>query len=220
MKAILFGASGMIGQGLLRECLQDPGIKAILSVVRAETGIRHPKLREIVHRDFLDFTPIEQDLAGFDACFFCLGISAAGLTEADYRRVTHGITLAAARALLRLNPALTFLYISGAGTDGTERGRSMWARVKGKTENDLLALPFKAAYMFRPAGIQPLHGIQSKTRSYRILYALLGPLLPALRRLFPAYLTTTEQLAKAMLRVAREGAPTRILEAADLPKLG
>lgn len=216
MKALIFGASGMVGQGILRECLLDPGVKAVVSVVRAPTGATHAKLREIMHGDFLDFLPIEGELSGLDACFYCLGVSAAGLSEAEYTRITHDYALAAARTLLRLNPALTFVFVSGAGTDSSAQGRVMWARVKGRTENELLALPFKAAYMFRPAAIQPLQGIRSKTRSYRVLYALLGPLLPVLRRAFPNQVTTTEVLAKAMLRVAREGHPKRILESADL----
>lgn len=216
MKVVLFGASGMVGQGLLRECLLDPGIESVLSVGRTATGARHDRLRELVHGDFLDFTPIEGELGGLDACFFCLGVSAAGLTEAEYRRVTHGFTLSAASALVRLNPAMTFIYVSGAGTDSSERGRVMWARVKGKTENDLLALPFKGAYMFRPGVIQPLHGITSRTRAYRVLYTLLGPALPALRRAFPKHITTTGQLAKAMIRVAREGFHKPVLESGEI----
>lgn len=219
MKVLLFGASGMVGQGLLRECLLDPGVEAVASVVRAPTGSSHPKLRELVHGDFLDFSPLEGELSELDACFYCLGASAAGLSEADYTRITHDYALAAARTLLRLNPALTFVFVSGAGTDSSGAGRVMWARVKGRTENDLLAMPFKAAYMFRPAAIQPLHGIQSKTRAYRVLYRVLGPLLPVLRGAFPNSWTTTEHLARAMLRVAREGAPKAILESRDIHHL-
>src|SRR5204863_5923892 len=178
MNVILFGATGMVGQGVLRECLVDPDVEQLLSIVREPSGRSEPKLRELVHRDFFDFSPIENDLAGYDACFFCLGVSSAGMKEADYRRVTYDITLAAARVLARLNPNMTFIYVSGTGTDSSEKGRSMWARVKGKTENDLLRLPFKAAYMFRPAAIVPLHGIRSKTKLYQAFYTALGPLLP------------------------------------------
>jgi uncharacterized protein YbjT (DUF2867 family) len=165
--------------------------------------------------DLLDLSALEADLAGFDACFFCLGVSSAGMTEERYRQVTHGITLAVARTLARLNPGMTFIYVSGAGTDSSGNGRSMWARVKGQTENALLQLPFKAAYMFRPAGIQPLHGITSKTKSYRVLYALTKPLLPLLVRL-PKYMTTTEQLGRAMLQVVRRGYSKQILESVDI----
>jgi nucleoside-diphosphate-sugar epimerase len=151
MKVILFGATGMVGQGALRECLLDPGVEKVLAIVRRATGQRHEKLREIVHRDFLDFSGIEGELAGYDVCLFALGVSSAGMSEPDYVRVTYDVTMAAASAILRRNPALTFVFVSGASTDGTEKGRVMWARVKGRTENALLRLPFKASYMFRPA---------------------------------------------------------------------
>src|SRR5580698_4735067 len=198
MNVLLFGATGMVGQGVLRECLRDPEVQRVQIVGRSAAGVEDPKLTEIIHQDLWHFDSIETSLAGFDACFFCLGISSAGMSESDYERVTYGITLAAAETLSRINPKMTFIYVSGAGTDSSEHGRVMWARVKGKTENALLRLPFKAAYMFRPAGIQPLHGITSKTKSYRILYALTKPLLPLLA-LFPKYMTTTEQLGRAML---------------------
>jgi uncharacterized protein YbjT (DUF2867 family) len=214
MKVVLFGASGMVGQGVLRECLLDPRVERVLSVGRSATGQQHPKLRELVHADFLDFSAIENDLAGYDACFFCLGVSSAGMSEADYRRVTYDFTLAAAQTLARLNPNMTFIYVSGAGTDSTERGRTMWARVKGATENALLRLPLKA-FMFRPALIQPMHGIRSKTTSYRVFYALTAPLLPLLKRL-PRYVTTTEQIGRAMIAIAEHGAPSPILESADI----
>lgn len=208
----------MIGQGVLRECLLDPEVVDVLSIVRSGTGQQHPKLHEIVHKDFLDFSAIESDLAGFDACFFCLGVSSAGMSEGNYRRVTYDITLAAASALVKLNPEMTFVYVSGAGADSSERGRSMWARVKGQTENALLRLPFRAAYMFRPGVIVPRHGIKSRTRLYRALYAVLGPILPLLQR-FPNYVTTTEKLGQAMLRAAKRGAPQPVLESADINRL-
>ena len=210
----------MVGQGVLRECLRDGEVESVLAIVRSATGESHPKLQELVHPDFFDFSELGPRLAGYDACFFCLGVSSAGRSEEEYRRVTHDITLAAAKVLVERNPAMVFVYVSGAGTDGTERGRSMWARVKGKTENALLALPFRAAYMFRPAVIRPGPGITSKTRSYRILYALFRPLLPLLRTLFPGYVTTTEEVGRAMLEVAKHGAPKRILENADIVALG
>jgi uncharacterized protein YbjT (DUF2867 family) len=216
MKIILFGATGMVGQGVLRECLLDPDVERVLSIVRASTGRREPKLRELVHKDFFDFSAIENELSGFDACFFCLGVSSAGMKEAEYRRVTYDITLAAARVLAPLNPAMTFIYVSGMGTDSSEKGRSMWARVKGKTENDLLRLPFKAAYMFRPAAIVPLYGVRSKTKLYQAFYTALGPLLPMMYEAFPRYVTTTEQVGRAMLIVARQGAPKSVLENSDI----
>jgi len=219
MNVLLFGASGMVGQGVLRECLLDPEVTAVLSIVRSSTGQRHPKLREIVHQDFFDFSSIESELAGFDSCFFCLGVSSAGMSEQDYRRITFDITLAAAQTLVKLNPNMTFIYVSGAGTDSSEHGRMMWARVKGQTENALLRLPFKAAYMFRPGVIVPLHGINSRTMLYRVPYAILGPLLPLLNRLFPKYVTTTEKLGRAMLIAAKRGAPKPVLESADINKL-
>jgi uncharacterized protein YbjT (DUF2867 family) len=215
MKVILFGATGMIGQAALRESLLDPEVETVLAVVRTPTGERHEKLRELVHADFSDLSPVRDQLTGLDACLFCLGVSSAGMSEADYRHVTYDITLSAAQLLAAQNPGLTFVYVSGAGTDNTERGRSMWARVKGETENALLALPF-TAYMFRPGFIQPMHGAVSRTRWYRVLYAVTAPLYPVLRPLLPAYLTNSEQLARTMLRVAADGAPKRVLETRDI----
>jgi uncharacterized protein YbjT (DUF2867 family) len=216
MKILLFGATGMVGQGVLRECLLDDDVERVLSVGRAKTGVEHAKLRELVHDDFADFSPIADRLAGCDACFFCLGVSSAGMKEADYRRVTFDITLAAARALVENNPNMTFVYVSGAGTDSSERGRSMWARVKGETENALLALPFKAKYMFRPAYIQPLHGVRSKTKLYRGFYAAMAPTYPVLKAVAPKYVTTTERVGRAMLYVVKHGYPKSVLENADI----
>jgi len=206
----------MVGQGVLRECLLDPDVESVVSVGRGATGHYHPKLLELEHSNFLDFSAIENQLQGFDACFFCLGVSSAGMSEENYEQVTYGFTIAAARALVPLDPKMTFIYVSGAGTDSTEHGRSMWARVKGKTENELRRLPFRAAYMFRPGLIVPLHGIRSKTRVYRLLYMLLGPLLPLLKGRFPKYVTTTEQIGRAMLKVAKHGWPKPVLETSDI----
>ncbi len=216
MRVLLFGATGMVGQGVLRECLLNPDVESVVAVLRNATGQQHPKLHELPHGDFLDFSSIENQLSGFDACFFCLGVSSAGISEENYQRITYSFTLAAALVLVKLNPTMTFIYVSGAGADSSERGRSMWARVKGKTENHLLRLPFHAAYIFRPGLIVPLHGIQSKTRLYRAFYTLLGPLLPALRGRFPKYVTTTEQIGRAMLKVARHGWPKPVLETYDI----
>ena len=209
----------MVGQAVLRECLLDPDVESVVSVVRRATGTEHPKLREIVHADFHDFSSIEPELTGVDACFFTLGITSAGMAEEDYRRVTYDITMAAATTLLRLNPQLTFVFVSGAGTDSTERGRVMWARVKGAAENALLRMPFKGAYMFRPAAIQPLHGIRSRTASYRIAYTVMSPVLPLLRRFFPQYFTTTEKLGRAMIAVTKHGAPKQVLESKDINEI-
>ncbi len=216
MKAILFGGTGMVGQGVLRECLLDPEVERVVSIGRGATSQQHPKLREIVHPDMIDYSAIESELSGFDACFYCLGISSAGMREAEYRRVTYDYAVAAAQVLARLNPSMTFVFISGAGTDSTEKGRVMWARVKGMTENALLRLAFKAAYMFRPGVIVPLHGIRSRTALYRIPYIVMGPILPLLRTAFPKYVTTTEILGRAMIAVAKRGYPHSILESVDI----
>ena len=216
MNILLFGATGMVGQGVLRECLLDPDVERVLVIGRAPTGQQHDKLVEIVHADLFDLAPIEAELAGWDACFFCLGISSAGMKEADYTRVTYDLTLAVAEVLARRNPAMSFVYVSGAGTDGSERGRSMWARVKGKTENALMRLPFKAAYMFRPGYVQPQHGIVSKTRLYRLVYAVVGWMYPLWNALFPGFVTTTEKVGRAMLHVVRSGAPAAVLENRDI----
>jgi uncharacterized protein YbjT (DUF2867 family) len=219
MKIILFGATGMVGQGALRECLLDSGIESVLAVGRSPTGQRHPKLREILHDNFMDYSAIESRLAGYDACFFCLGVSSVGINEERYRHLTYDITLAAATTLARLNSQMVFVYVTGQGTDSSEKGRLMWARVKGKTENDLLKLPFKAAYMFRRAAIQPLHGIRSKTAWVQAIYVAAAPLLSLLHRVAPKYMTTTEQVGRAMIRVARNGYPRPVLESEDINRL-
>jgi uncharacterized protein YbjT (DUF2867 family) len=220
MKAVLFGATGMVGQGLLRECLLDRTVEQVLSIVRNSTGQQSAKLSELVHKDFFDFSPVESQLSGYDSCFYCAGRSSAGMTEESYFHATYDMTLAAGQTLARLNSPMTFLYVSGAGTDSSEKGRTMWARVKGKTENALLRLPFKAAYMFRPGVIQPLHRIRSKTASYRVLYAVMNPVLPLLRWLLPQYITTTEILGRAMIHVAQNGHANRILETRDINQAG
>ena len=219
MKVILFGASGMLGQGVLRECLRDPRVTAVLAIGRAPTAETHAKLRQIVHQDFTDFSALEAELGGADACFFCLGVSSAGMSEADYRHVTFDFTLAAARTLAKVSPGLTFIYVSGTGTDSSARGRSMWARVKGETENALFALPFKRAYMFRPGFIQPMHGIKSRTRLYRVLYAVTTPLFPIVKLLSGKSAITTEDVGRAMIDAAANGAPKPLLENRDIRAL-
>jgi uncharacterized protein YbjT (DUF2867 family) len=216
MKVIIFGATGMVGQGVLRECLVDPGVESVLSVGRSPTGQQHAKLQEILHDNFFDFSAIEPRLTGYHACFFCLGVSSVGMDAERYRHLTYDLTMAAATTLAKLDPGMVFTYVTGRGTDSTEQGSMMWARVKGKTENDLLKLPFKAAYMFRPAGIQPLHGVRSKTGWIQAIYVVTSPLLGWLVRTAPGSMTTTERVGRAMIAVARDGYPKPVLESEDI----
>jgi len=205
----------MVGQGLLRECLRDPGVRSVLAVGRRPTRQAHAKLREVTCPDLFDLGCAADDLAGYDACFWCLGVSAAGMNEAEYTRLTFDLTLAWARLLARVNPGMTFLYVSGAGTGGS----AMWARVKGRTEAALLAL-LPSAYMIRLAVLRPVHGEVSRTRWTRVAYLFFRPLLPLVRAVAPGFVITTEQLGRAMIRVAREGGPNRVLESRDLVALG
>ena len=209
MRILLFGATGMVGRGVLRESLLDDRVTAVVSVARSSLETRDPKLSEILLPDLGALAAVEGRLSGFDACFFCLGVSSFGMKEADYTRLTYDLTLAAARTLARLNPQMTFIYVSGSGTDSSEQGRSMWARVKGKTENALKSLPFRAVYLFRPGVIEPLHGIQSKTRMYRLIYPALKPVMALMRVLAPKQIVTTEEMGLAMLALARRGVPDR-----------
>ncbi|MGA3345617.1 MAG: NAD(P)H-binding protein [Terracidiphilus sp.] len=218
MKVLIFGATGMVGQGVLRECLRAQDVELVAAMGRTATGVQDTKLHQIVRADLSSFADIEPRLAGFDACFFTLGISSAGMKEADYARITFTLTMAAAETLGRLNPGMTFIYVSGAGTDSSENGRVMWARVKGRTENALLRLPLKA-YLFRPGIIQPLDGIKSKTPAYRILYSITSPLLPLLRWALPSLVLSTRDIGQAMLAVARQGYEKRILETQDIRAL-
>ncbi len=219
MNVVIFGATGMVGAGALLECLDDPRIESVLAVVRTPTGRTHPKLREVVHADFFDFTSLTDDFAVCHACLYCLGVSSAGLSEAHYTSITRNIALAAARALAAANPSAVFCFVSGAGADSTARVRSMWARVKGETENALLALPFRAVYVFRPAFIQPVRGVRSRTDAYRVFYGAMAPLSPVLRFLLPWYWTSTARLGRAMIAAALEGAPKRILYSRDINRL-
>jgi uncharacterized protein YbjT (DUF2867 family) len=219
MNVLILGATGMVGQGVMRECLLDGGVARVVTLGRRATGAANSKVRELVHADLFHLAPIERELAGLDACFYCLGATAAGKSEAEYARVNHDMTLAVAETLARVDPDMTFIYVSGMGTDSTERGRTMWARVKGRTENALLRLPFRAAYMLRPGIILPMHGIKSRTMLYRVFYSLMTPLYPALRALFPRAITTTEHLGQVMLRLARSGYSKAVLESADIASL-
>jgi uncharacterized protein YbjT (DUF2867 family) len=216
MNIVFFGATGVVGQGALRECLQDPEVNGVVSIVRSPTGLQREKLREIVHQNFVDFSAIANELTGLDACLFCLGVTSSGMSEEAYTRVTYEFTIAAATTLLQANPGMTFVFVSGQGTDSTEKGRVMWARVKGRTENALLAMSFRSAYMFRPGLIQPLDGIQSKTASYRVWYRLSGPLLSLARKILPRYITTTRELGQAMLAAAKHGIGKRVVEASEI----
>ncbi len=220
MKVILFGASGMVGQGVLRACLEDPGVTEIIAVVRRPLGRDDRKLREVIHSDFTDLAPLAADLRGADACFYCLGVSAAGRSRSEYELITYTSTLEAARVVAAGNPRLTFVYVSGEGTDSSEQGRAYWARVKGRTENALLALDMRA-YMFRPGWIQPVHGETSGTGWYRLVYRLTTPLYPLLRRVAPRYVTSTEQLGRAMIATTRlDGTGPHILSTRQISRLG
>ena len=221
MNAVIFGATGMVGKGVLLECLDDARVEHVLLVSRHPIDdVSHPKIREIVHADFTAFENLTPAFADIDACFYCLGVTAVGLSEGQYHHLTYDITLAAATALASASAGrLTFCYVSGEGTDSTEHGGTMWARVKGKTENALLRLPFKAAFMFRPGYIQPLRGIRSKTRWYQALYDVIGPFYPIVRRLFPKYVTTTTNIGRAMIHVAVSGWSRQILSSGDINQL-
>ena len=221
MNVILFGASGMVGQGVLRECLRDPGVSRVLVIGRQPLGQRREKLRELIRPDIgnLADSSLTSELRNYDACFFCVGTSAAGLTEDEYRRVTRDLTLSAANTLAALNPGLTFIYVSAAGADSSTQGRLMWARVRGETENALLKLPVRATYIFRPGLIQPLHGIKSKTRAYRLFYTYGAPLVSIIKTVAPNHITTTEQIGRAMLSVVRHSWGNPILEIRDINRL-
>lgn len=220
MKVLLFGATGMVGQGVLRECLQAAEVTQVVAIGRTPTGQRHPRLRDLVHADLFNYAALGPELEDVDACFFCVGVTSSRMSEADYTRVTHDMTLAAANALLAANPRMVFVYVSGAGADNSETSATMWERVRGKTENALLALPFRGVYIFRPGMIQPLDGIRSKTTAYRIFYSLMKPVLPLLRAAMPGHVLTTRQMGQAMLAVVRSGARKRVLESADIGPLG
>jgi uncharacterized protein YbjT (DUF2867 family) len=217
-RVVIFGASGMVGQGVLRECLSAVDVSQLTAVVRAPLALTHPKFKQIVCSNVMNMTTLEAQIEGFGACFFCLGVSSAGMAESDYTRITYDVTLSVAKALRKQNPAMIFIYVSGAGTDSSERGRSMWARVKGRTENDLQKLGFARVCLFRPGVIQPLHGIRSKTRSYRLFYKVAGPLLSLARMLAPKSILTTQDIGRAMLNAVRRDV-SGVLESAAIYQL-
>lgn len=217
MRIIIFGATGMVGQSALRECLLDEDVQEILAISRKNTNQQHEKLKEIELENVADLSSIEHEITGFDACFFCLGVSSAGMKEEEYRKITYDITLSVATTFARINQQMTFIYVTGSGTDSSEKGRSMWARVKGKTENDLLRLPFKAAYMFRPGAIIPMHGVKSKTKLYQFFYDILKPFYPLLMK--SNGVITSEQVGKAMIHVARVGYSRPVIESHELKRI-
>ena len=216
MKILIFGATGMVGQGVLRECLEARDVGRVVAVGRTPTGVTHERLSELVTPDLFALSGLRDQLAGFDACFFCLGVSSVGMKEDQYTRITYDLTLSVAHLLRESNPAITFTYVSGASTDSTGKGKVMWARVKGRTENALLGLGFKDAYMFRPGIIQPMHRVRSKTPLYRLTYAIATPLFGVIRAFWPRSLVTSVDIGQAMLNVARHGYPKTVLEVPDI----
>ncbi|MFA9440246.1 NAD-dependent epimerase/dehydratase family protein [Uliginosibacterium sp. sgz301328] len=216
LKIVIVGATGMLGQGALRECLLADDVMEVVTIGRSRSDQRHAKLHDVVVPDLTDLHAVEGALRDVDACFFCLGVTSSGMSEAAYTHITFDLTLYVARTLLRLNPGMRFVYVSGAGADASERGKVMWARVRGRTENALRALPFAAVHVLRPGIIQPLHGTRSKTRAYRVFYALAAPVLPLARRLWPGAVLTTEVIGRAMLNLVRRGAPGGVLESAAI----
>ena len=216
IKAIITGATGMVGEGVLHECLNHPDVESVLVVNRKPCNVNHEKLKEIIHKDFFDLTPVENQLAGYNACFFCAGVTSVGKKEDEYRHLTYDMTMNFAETLVKVNgeksKEITFCYVSGTGTDSTEKGKTMWARVKGKTENDLMKLPFKNAYMFRPGYIQPIKGLQN---TYTV-YKFITPLYPLLKTLFPKYTVTLKEVGQAMINVALYSPEKKVLECADI----
>ena len=215
IKVIITGATGMVGEGVLHECLLHENIEEILLVTRKSCGITHPKIKELVHNDFYDLSSIASQLKGYDACFFCLGISSIGMKEPDFYKVTYTLTMHFANTLSIQNNAMTFCYISGASTDSTEKGKVMWARVKGKTENDLMKVPFKAVYNFRPGYMQPTKGLKNTLGFYKYV----SWMYPLLKRIFPNRVSTLSELGQAMINAALKGYTKNILEVKDIKAL-
>jgi hypothetical protein len=212
IKAIITGTTGMVGEGVLHECLLHPDVESVLVINRKSCGVEHPKLKEVIHKDFSDLSSIEDQLSGYNACYYCAGVSSVGKKEDEYKRITYDLTLSFAKTLIKLNPEMTFCYISGVGTDSTESGRSTWARVKGKTENDLIKLGFKAAYVFRPGYIQPTKGLKNTYKMYKIL----APIYPLIKLLFSKYATTLKEIGLAMINVTLYDSEKKVLECKDI----
>lgn len=216
IRAIILGATGMVGEGVLHVALHNANVESVLVIGRRSCGVQHPKLQELIHSDFFNLSSIESHLTGYNACYFCLGVSSIGMKEDDYKRITYDLTMHAAQTLSRLNPAMTFCYVSGEGTDSSEQGRLMWARVKGKTENDLMKLPFKAVYNFRPGVIKPIKGMKNTLSFAKPLFFL----YPILKTLFPSHACTLEELGRAMITVTLNGYSKHIIENNDISLLG
>ncbi|RMD91848.1 MAG: NAD-dependent epimerase/dehydratase family protein [Calditrichaeota bacterium] len=217
MKAIITGSTGMIGKGVLLECLDDPRVEEVLLINRRPVGIAHPKIKEIIHRDFRDFSSIKDQLVGYDACFYCMGVSSAGMSEAQYTEITYTMTQALATILHQLNPEMTFIYVSGAGTDSSEKGRIMWARVKGKTENMILNLGFQDAYVFRPGIILPERGVTSRTKLYRVFYFVTRPFFPLMKKMNAV--TTTRKIGRAMINLCYHSQTQKRVESVDINRI-
>jgi hypothetical protein len=215
LKAIIFGSTGMVGEGVLIEALKHPDVESVLVVSRKSLNLKHSKLKELIHKDFFDYSTIEDHLKGYNACMFCLGVSSVGMNEKDYTRITYDLTMCAARTLSKLNSDMTFCYISGTGTDSSEKGRLMWARVKGKTENDLARLPFKAVYSFRPGLMKPTKG----QKNVKTIFKVLGSLYPVWKFLSPKNVCTLEDLGLAMINTSLRGYHKQILENIDITQL-
>jgi len=216
IKAIITGSTGMVGEGVLHICLNNPNVENVLVINRKPCGITHPKLKEIIHKDFMDLTEIENQLVGYNSCYFCAGISSIGKNEEEFRKITYDLTLNFAKTLVKSNSQMVFTYVSGTGTDSSEKGKIMWARIKGKTENDLLKLPFKDAFMFRPGYIQPIKGLKN---SYKI-YKITSPLYPILEKFFPKHVITLEELGNSMINITQNGYEKKVLENVDMRKIG
>jgi hypothetical protein len=215
IRAIITGTTGMVGEGVLQECLLSPEVESVLVINRRPCNRTHPKLKEIIHQNFFDFSAIKDELIGFNACFFCLGVSSVGMKEDKYHSLTYDLTMALANILVKQNPDMVFCYVSGTGTDSTEKGRIMWARVKGKTENHLMQLPFRKAYMFRPGYIQPTKGLKNVYKIYKVI----APLYPLWKLIFPKFVCTLADIGKAMINAVSKGYEKQILEAEDIVKL-
>ena len=216
IKAIITGATGMVGEGVLHVCLNSPDVESVLVLNRKPCGVTHPKLKEIIHKEFMDLTSIEDQLVGYNAGYFCAGVSSIGKKENEYRKITYDLTLNFANSVVKLNPEMVFTYVSGVGTDSTEKGKSMWGRVKGKTENDLLKLPFKDVYLFRPGYIHPIKGLQNTYKAYKAL----SPLYPIFEKLFPNYVGTLKELGNSMIYVTQNGYEKKVLECEDIRRTG